>query len=152
MMNTNILSRKLQDFSLRAAFIPFALLLLIAPWAQLALAEDNESALPPPAKIQDTPEARETVSPVQPDSGDLSNAFSDSESANDGDIYSYKREDGTKVEEYSHRGHVYMVKVSPPGGLPPYYLYDRNGSGNFQRDSHLGGRRITPPEWVIKHF
>ncbi len=151
-MEMKIRSGKLHRFSLKVAFMPFVLL-LVTPWAQLALAEDVDPALPPPTEMQDTPAAHETVVPKHSKSGNnLTSEFSGLESPSNGEIYSYKRNDGTKIEEYSRRGHVYMVKVSPPGGLPPYYLYDQNGDGQFHRDLNLGGKRITPPEWVIKRF
>jgi len=132
---------------------PLALLLLLLIWAQPAQAEDTEPVLPPPAAAPDSPEARETVTPDTASSGNLSNELSNSENESNVDIYAYKRKDGTKIEEYSKRGHVYMVKVSPPGGLPSYYLYDRNGDGQFHRDVPGGsGKRISPPEWVIQRF
>jgi len=56
------------------------------------------------------------------------------------------------VEEYSLHGHVYMIKVSPAIGTPPYYLYDNNGDGNFERRMPGGYKYINPPEWVIKRF
>ncbi len=68
------------------------------------------------------------------------------------EVHASTRKDGTKVEEYSHHGRVYMVKVSPPHGLPPYYLYDKDGDGKFERRLLGGQKRITPPEWVIKRF
>jgi len=130
-----------------------ALLLPLLIGMQVAQAEDIAPVLPPPAAVPDSPEARETVVPDAEASDNLSNAFSGSESQSNVDIYAYKRKDGTKIEEYSKHGHVYMVKVTPPGGLPPYYLYDRNGDGQFHRDiPGGGGKRISPPEWVIKHF
>jgi len=129
-----------------------ALLLPVVLFATPASAEDSSPPLPPPAHVQDSPAALETVAP--PPASEETD-LGDELSAPDGDanvqIYSSTREDGTRVEEYSRHGQVYMVKVSPPHGMPPYYLYDNNGDGQFER--RLGGnKRPTPPEWVIKRF
>lgn len=54
------------------------------------------------------------------------------------------------VEEYRVNGQLYMVKVTPPHGVP-YYLYDEAGNGNFvRRDPHDAGVRV--PKWVIKRW
>src|SRR5512146_2626571 len=43
------------------------------------------------------------------------------------------------VEEYRIAGRLYMIKVTPPGGVP-YYLIDENGDGKFARqDSYDTG-------------
>ena len=49
-------------------------------------------------------------------------------------------------------GRVYMIKVQPPGGLPPYYLYDTNGDGRFNRRLPGDYKMISPPTWVIHRF
>lgn len=54
------------------------------------------------------------------------------------------------VEEFRVNGQLYMVKVTPPGGVP-YYLYDDVGNGDFtRRDAHDAGVRV--PKWVIKRW
>ncbi|WP_374266175.1 DUF2782 domain-containing protein [Zoogloea sp.] len=54
------------------------------------------------------------------------------------------------VEEYRVNGQLYMIKVTPPHGVP-YYLYDDVGNGDFmRRDAHDGGVRV--PKWVIKRW
>ena len=54
------------------------------------------------------------------------------------------------VEEYRANGQLYMIKVTPPHGVP-YYLYDDVGNGDFmRRDAHDGGVRV--PKWVIKRW
>ncbi len=126
------------------------LLVLSVPAAQ---AEDSASVLPPPTEVQDSREARETVEPPSPPSdeglrGELSAPTEDSNV----EVYSSTREDGTKIEEFSHHGRVYMVKVTPPHGLPPYYLYDNDGDGQFERRLLGGYKHPSPPEWVIKRF
>jgi len=70
----------------------------------------------------------------------------------DGEIRSFTREDKAVVTEYAKHGHVYMIKVQPAGGLPPYYLEDSNGDGSFNQHLPGGYKRINPPMWVIKRF
>jgi len=55
-----------------------------------------------------------------------------------------------KVEEFRIGGKLYMLKVTPPHGVP-YYLLDDNGNGSWiRRDSQDSGLRV--PMWVIGTF
>ena len=55
-----------------------------------------------------------------------------------------------KVEEYRINGRLYMVKVTPPHGVP-YYLVDDKGDGRMTRQESLdSGLRV--PMWVIGTF
>jgi hypothetical protein len=55
------------------------------------------------------------------------------------------------VEEYRVGGKLYMIKVTPAGGGPPYYLIDERGDGKFARqDGYDTG--VRPPMWVIHSF
>jgi len=55
-----------------------------------------------------------------------------------------------KVEEFRVNGKLYMVKVTPPHGVP-YYLIDDKGDGQMMRQTPLdSGLRV--PMWVIKTF
>lgn len=55
------------------------------------------------------------------------------------------------VEEYRIGGKLYMMKITPAGGGPPYYLVDHTGDGKFARQNpHDTGLR--PPMWVIHSF
>jgi len=55
-----------------------------------------------------------------------------------------------KVEEFRMNGKLYMVKVTPPHGVP-YYLIDQTGNGSMVRqDSQDSGLRV--PMWVIGNF
>lgn len=61
-----------------------------------------------------------------------------------------KRENDT-IEEFRVNGQLYMIKVTPANGLPPYYLIDSNGTGSFTRmDSLDTGVRV--PQWIIGTF
>ncbi|MBI4754807.1 MAG: DUF2782 domain-containing protein [Betaproteobacteria bacterium] len=54
------------------------------------------------------------------------------------------------VQEYRIRGKLYMIKVTPPHGVP-YYLVDSKGDGSFTRQEPTDtGLRV--PMWVIKQF
>lgn len=55
-----------------------------------------------------------------------------------------------KVEEFRINGRLYMVKVTPPHGVP-YYLVDDKGDGRMTRQESLdSGLRV--PMWVIGTF
>lgn len=54
------------------------------------------------------------------------------------------------VEEYRMGGKLYMMKVTPPGGVP-YYLIDHRGDGVFSRQQSLDSG-LRPPMWVIFRF
>jgi hypothetical protein len=58
-----------------------------------------------------------------------------------------KRGDDT-VEEYRMGGKLYMMKVTPAGGGPSYYLIDDRGDGQFARKDGPG-TGVRPPMWVI---
>lgn len=47
------------------------------------------------------------------------------------------------------RGKLYMVKVTPPHGVP-YYLIDKEGNGQMVR--HDGTPELAVPMWVIKSW
>jgi hypothetical protein len=54
-----------------------------------------------------------------------------------------------QIEEYRLNGKLYMVKVTPPIGVP-YYLVDEDGSGTMrQMDPN---RRVIIPRWVLLRF
>lgn len=55
-----------------------------------------------------------------------------------------------KIEEYSIKGRLYIIKVTPPHGRP-YYLVDERGDGVFNRHDLLNPTFMVPM-WVIKEF
>jgi hypothetical protein len=55
-----------------------------------------------------------------------------------------------KVEEYRMNGKLYMIKVTPPHGVP-YFLVDNDGSGTMIRQSPTGPT-LRVPMWVIGTF
>mgnify|MGYP000041118419 CR=1 FL=1 len=55
-----------------------------------------------------------------------------------------------QVEEHRVNGKLYMIKVTPPHGVP-YYLIDEKGDGSWaRREPTDSGVRV--PMWVIKSF
>ncbi|MDT8895536.1 DUF2782 domain-containing protein [Halomonas sp. I1] len=55
-----------------------------------------------------------------------------------------RQEADRTVREYRVNGDLYAIEVRPSSG-PSYYLIDRNGDGNFERQA---GDDISIPEWV----
>lgn len=53
------------------------------------------------------------------------------------------------VEEFRIRGRLYMIKVTPPHGVP-YYLVDREGDGVMARQDVMP--TLSVPMWVIKSW
>ena len=62
-----------------------------------------------------------------------------------------KKNDKETREEFRVNGRLYMIKVTPAGNFPAYFLIDNQGDGNFLR-SDVGGPTTRPPMWVIKTF
>ncbi|MGL1834065.1 DUF2782 domain-containing protein [Rhodocyclaceae bacterium SMB388] len=58
--------------------------------------------------------------------------------------------DGNTVEEYRINGRLYMVKVTPPHGVP-YYLIDRRGDGTLVRHNDASPP-LSVPMWVIRSW
>lgn len=59
-----------------------------------------------------------------------------------------RKRGGDTVEEYRIAGKLYMMKVTPAGGGPSYYLIDERGDGKFARQDGPG-TGVRPPMWVI---
>lgn len=57
------------------------------------------------------------------------------------------RNDKETREEFRVNGKLYMIKVTPVGGVP-FYLVDHKGDGNFI-ESGMVGAVTKPPMWVI---
>lgn len=60
------------------------------------------------------------------------------------------KRDGNTVEEHRINGKLYKIKVTPEHGVP-YYLVDREGDGNFSRET-MGSPEVSVPNWVIGTF
>ncbi|SHL19614.1 DUF2782 domain-containing protein [Halomonas caseinilytica] len=55
-----------------------------------------------------------------------------------------RQEADRTIREYRVDGVLYAIEIQPASG-PSYYLVDRDGDGNFERQE---GNDITVPEWV----
>ncbi|TDB02114.1 DUF2782 domain-containing protein [Halomonas marinisediminis] len=59
-----------------------------------------------------------------------------------------RQEEERIIREYRINGELYAIEIRPSSG-PSYYLVDRDGDGNFERQQ---GDRIAVPEWVLQTF
>jgi len=61
-----------------------------------------------------------------------------------------REEEDRTVEEYSYKGQVYMVKITPKGGIPYYYI-DTDGDGRLELDMDKQALNpVQPVYWKIK--
>lgn len=103
----------------------------------LSLSALAESAQPLPKDLQPIPEP-----PAAPAGMELDPAF-------EPQVTIVKRGED-KVEEHRIGGKLYMLKVTPPHGVP-YYLVDHKGDGQYARQDNLdSGVRV--PQWVLMRF
>ena len=63
-----------------------------------------------------------------------------------------REEEGQRVEEYSYNGRVYMVKITPVGGIAYYYI-DTDGDGRLETTPGPDGLEpVRPVYWKIKEW
>jgi hypothetical protein len=62
-----------------------------------------------------------------------------------------REEEERRVEEYSRNGQVYMVKITPKGGVPYYYI-DTDGDGNLETSPSKGLEPVHPVFWKVKEW
>jgi hypothetical protein len=63
-----------------------------------------------------------------------------------------REEEGQRVEEYRLNGLVYMVKVTPEGGIPYYYI-DDDGDGRLELDTTRSPPNpVQPVYWKVKEW
>lgn len=60
--------------------------------------------------------------------------------------------EGERVEEYMRDGRVYMVKITPDNGFPPYYYMDEDGDGQLEIQDSDGQGAVRPVYWKIKEW
>jgi hypothetical protein len=60
-----------------------------------------------------------------------------------------REEEGSRIEEYRLDGQVYMVKVTPEGGIPYYYM-DNDGDGRLELDiTQSTPNPVQPVYWKV---
>ena len=63
-----------------------------------------------------------------------------------------REEEERTIEEYRVNGQVYMVKITPKGGIPYYYI-DADGDGKLELDpSQQALNPVQPVYWKIKEW
>jgi hypothetical protein len=63
-----------------------------------------------------------------------------------------REEDDRRIEEYRRNGQVYMVKVTPRGGKPFYYI-DTDGDGTLELDPKQRALNpVQPVYWKVKEW
>ena len=63
-----------------------------------------------------------------------------------------REEEERLIEEYSMNGRVYMVKITPKGGIPYYYI-DTDGDGQLELDvDNQALNPVQPVYWKIKEW
>ena len=63
-----------------------------------------------------------------------------------------REEEERLIEEYRINGEVYMVKITPKGGIPYYYI-DTDGDGRLELDpSQQALNPVQPVYWKIKEW
>ena len=56
------------------------------------------------------------------------------------------------IEEYRLGGQIYMVKVTPRGGIPYYYI-DTDGDGKLELDMDQSAMNpVQPVHWKVKEW
>jgi hypothetical protein len=63
-----------------------------------------------------------------------------------------REEEDRMIEEYRRNGQVYMVKVTPRGGKPYYYI-DTDGDGTLELDPKQRALNpVQPVYWKVKEW
>lgn len=63
-----------------------------------------------------------------------------------------REEENRLIEEYRMNGQVYMVKITPKGGIPYYYI-DTDGDGQLELDMDKRALNpVQPVHWKIKEW
>jgi len=63
-----------------------------------------------------------------------------------------REEEERMIEEYRLDGQIYMVKITPRGGVPYYYI-DTDGDGKLELDVDKSALNpVQPVHWKIKEW
>jgi hypothetical protein len=111
------------------------LAVLVLAAALPALAQSTPRPRPPGTKPLEEP-------PPPP-------AMSEPDPAIKADVSTRKDGENT-VQEYRHKGKLFMMRVTTPQGAS-YVLVDHRGDGTFARQDTLAPQ-LSVPQWVLKEF
>lgn len=130
--------RKLSLIPGQAVAFSARVLALVLLSANLPLLAQNDLEKPPPIP----PESQEDV-PIPP-KVQSNEQFEPT--------VTIREEEQRTIEEYRMNGQVYMVKITPKGGVP-YYLIDTDGDGQFDYDAQNPALApVQPVFWKIKEW
>ena len=63
-----------------------------------------------------------------------------------------REEEERMIEEYRLDGQIYMVKITPKGGVPYYYI-DTDGDGKLELDMDQSAMNpVQPVHWKVKEW
>jgi hypothetical protein len=63
-----------------------------------------------------------------------------------------REEEDRMIEEYRYDGQIYMVKITPKGGIPYYYI-DTDGDGKLELDiDQKAMNPVQPVYWKVKEW
>jgi hypothetical protein len=109
-----------------------------AAWLSMgSLAAQNDLEKPPPIPPEDTADVpippKITGEQIEP-------------------TVTIREEEDRTIEEYRFNGQVYMVKITPRGGIPYYYI-DTDGDGKLELDMDKQALNpVQPVYWKIKEW
>ena len=117
------------------AVLAFAIALACLSAGSLAAQEELER--PPPIPPQDTEDV-----PIPPKIQDEQLE----------PTVTIREEEERMIEEYRFNGQVYMVKITPNGGIPYYYI-DSDGDGKLEIDADKQALNpVQPVYWKVKEW
>ena len=109
--------------------------LLVCGWTTVLAQEDLER--PPPIPAED---AQEMPIPPKVQNEQIEPTVT------------IREEEKRLIEEYRMNGRVYMVKITPKGGIPYYYI-DTDGDGQLELDVDKQALNpVQPVYWKIKEW
>ena len=98
-----------------------------------------------PLFAQDTPDAKHEFAVVLP-SPDIPNALESGQPMEP--RVTIIRDEDSVTEEYRINGNLYMIKVTPDGGIA-YHLIDIDGDGRMESKTTRLGSETVVPQWVL---
>jgi hypothetical protein len=128
---------RLASWKVNAPLLPAALVfgLLVCGWTTVLAQEELEK--PPPIPAEDAEEM-----PIPPKVQDEQIE----------PTVTIREEEKRLIEEYRMNGQVYMVKITPKGGIPYYYI-DTDGDGQLELDLDKQALNpVQPVYWKIKEW